>query len=185
MLAFAHPEHAPAKDGVCGGGLVAREDAGSDSDEGPDVTAAKPASATAPTPHSGGSNGIETPPKARPPVTQVLPPEPRRLSARAHHPCAPWFRHAMGAIEPRPSRRSLSSALAEEPLLFDHADALPNEAAIDHDAPQVSLCARSSARALVTVSQEQVHLIDKASRKGRALAPPCLPACSGHSAATC
>ena len=146
---IAHQHHSLVKDGECGGGLVAREDAGSDSDSSPGVTPPKSAftaltlrpaaAATARVANGDSGDGPErTPSKARQPVMQVLPPEPRRsFSARAHHPCAPWFRPDKGAIEPRPSRRSLSVALTEEPLLLDRGDAMPNDAAVHVHVPQV------------------------------------------------
>ena len=132
---------------MCGGGLVAREDAGSDSDDDPAETPLpKPAlppnvklraAAVNGRSHSGD---VETasPAKARPPVAQVLPAT-RSHSARAHHPCAPWFRpdNLKAAIEPRPSRRSLSAALVEEPLLPDGVDAVPEDTAVRVHAPQV------------------------------------------------
>ena len=143
------PEICVFKDGDCGGGLVARADAGSDSEDSPGAMPPKPAftaltlrpaaAATARMANGGRSAALETPSKARPPVTQVLPLEPHRPSARAHHPCAPWFRPDKGAIEPRPSRRSLSAALTDELLLPDRrvVDALSDYAVVAVHTPQV------------------------------------------------
>ena len=132
------------------GGRVATEDGGSDSDDCliemlPAKATLRPVATTASMRTARGGSGSQTPSKPRSPVTQVHPLEPRRLSARAHHPCAPWFRPAKGAIEPRPSRRSLSAALSEEPLMFDHHnDVLSSETAVDGYAPQVVRAARAS-----------------------------------------
>jgi hypothetical protein len=148
--------HSPAsawvKDGVCGGGLVAREDGGSDSDDDPTEprlpnSTLPPNIKLRPAAASGRlqKGGVEqsTPSKARPPVTQVLPAS-RSHSGRAHHPCAPWFRpdNLKKAIEPRPSRRSLSAALAEEPLLSDGGDGIPEHSTVSVHAPQVPLSAK-------------------------------------------
>ena len=143
------------KDGERGGGLMPRDETGSDSDDALDMLPLKtvhaaltlrPAAATTARLANGSSSTRpQTPTKARSPVTQVLPLEPRRLSLRAHHPCAPWFRPDKGAIEPRPSsRRSLSMALTEEPLLPDHGDVLQNGAAAQVHTPQVLPACRTA-----------------------------------------
>ena len=142
---------AGVKDGACGGGLVARDHAGSDSNDDPTETRL-PKSTIPPNIKLRAAavngrlqnDGVEkaATSKARPPVTQVLPAS-RSHSGRAHHPCAPWFRpdNLKKAIEPRPSRRSLSAALAEEPLLSEGGDVIPEDTTVSVHAPQVPLAA--------------------------------------------